>query len=316
VEASPLLHDIVRSGFEVLIQGNCEGHSVVSLVLDCLCRCPIDLRATLAQNVILTGGGAATANLAFRVQDEIDEIMQTLYEAEEAITNDSDEEEPAAEAKDDADDVPFDGRYANISCLEKYHGIRVRPLAPFNNALAAWTGASVFASSTAFNRTEAAPEGDATQTPTLTAARPGGEPHSCFMIFCAYRFVYTCSAFVLAISAQQYQFQTISLTDFQAERMKAIGRDRFDISSSNAEENPERKASPLASMSVAKHFVNVLKDARDETRRKSISSPPRAATADDVGSEEWVKKMKEITDQAKASVTGGGGAKSSAGKSP
>ena len=54
-EVSPHRFDFVRQGFEYLFAGNAECHSIVTTVLDCLCRCPIDLRAYLAQNIVVIG---------------------------------------------------------------------------------------------------------------------------------------------------------------------------------------------------------------------------------------------------------------------
>ena len=195
-EASPLQHRIVRAGYEVLFSGNSEGHSLVTTVLDCLCRCHIDLRSALAQNIIIVGGGAATANLAFRLQEEIDAVVDKLFaavtrsESKEA----GEQQQPgddtgggggggdAQDNDNDNDEPPFGGRFELISCLKKHHGIRVRPLAPFNAAFAAWTGASVFASSSAFNRTASDPS-DMVGTPGgLSGVRPGGACRVCVCV--------------------------------------------------------------------------------------------------------------------------------------
>ena len=175
-ESSPRMHQVVRAGYEVLFSGtiDSEGNTLVTSVLDCLCKCQIDLRSTLAQNIIVVGGGAAAANISFRLQQEIDAVMDALAANEQTKDDAADgEQQQEHSTRPISSNLPFGGRFDNIACLGKYHGVRVRPLAPFNGSLAAWTGTSVFATSNAFNRSQSA-ENEPMSTPGMSTGRPGG----------------------------------------------------------------------------------------------------------------------------------------------
>eukprot|EP00903_Cladosiphon_okamuranus_P014802 g13710.t1 len=56
---------------QALFEGDEEGRSLATLVLDCLSRCPRDCRRALAQNVVVAGGGAMLPGLCARLAQEI-----------------------------------------------------------------------------------------------------------------------------------------------------------------------------------------------------------------------------------------------------
>ncbi|CAM9505612.1 unnamed protein product [Ectocarpus sp. 13 AM-2016] len=56
---------------QALFEGDEEGRSLATLVLDCLKRCPRDCRRALVQNVLVAGGGALLPGLPARLAQEI-----------------------------------------------------------------------------------------------------------------------------------------------------------------------------------------------------------------------------------------------------
>eukprot|EP00116_Pleurobrachia_bachei_P008115 sb/3468377/ len=56
---------------EVLFDGDGDGNSVATLILDALLKCPIDCRAELAENILIIGGGSMLPGLKHRIKEEI-----------------------------------------------------------------------------------------------------------------------------------------------------------------------------------------------------------------------------------------------------
>ncbi|CAM9888406.1 unnamed protein product [Pylaiella littoralis] len=59
---------------QALFQGDEEGRTLATLVLDCLKRCPLDCRTALAQNVVVAGGGALLPGLCARLAEEVEAL--------------------------------------------------------------------------------------------------------------------------------------------------------------------------------------------------------------------------------------------------
>ncbi|CAM9393485.1 unnamed protein product [Ectocarpus sp. 4 AP-2014] len=59
---------------QALFEGDEEGRSLATLVLDCLKRCPRDCRRALVQNVLVAGGGALLPGLPARLAQEIEAL--------------------------------------------------------------------------------------------------------------------------------------------------------------------------------------------------------------------------------------------------
>ncbi|CAM9874224.1 unnamed protein product, partial [Ectocarpus fasciculatus] len=70
---------------QALFEGDEEGRSLATLVLDCLRRCPRDCRRALVQNVLVAGGGALLPGLPARLAQEIEALATADADAASAV---------------------------------------------------------------------------------------------------------------------------------------------------------------------------------------------------------------------------------------
>ncbi|KAJ3417476.1 Actin- protein 10 [Chytridiales sp. JEL 0842] len=61
---------------EILLEGDEDGNSVPSIVLDCLLKCPVDIRTVLAQNVMIVGGTSMLPGFQTRLLDDMIHLLQ------------------------------------------------------------------------------------------------------------------------------------------------------------------------------------------------------------------------------------------------
>ena len=62
---------------DLLFQGDEEGKSIATLILDSILKCPIDCRKTLAENIVLVGGGVMMPGFESRLMAELKHLLQT-----------------------------------------------------------------------------------------------------------------------------------------------------------------------------------------------------------------------------------------------
>lgn len=62
---------------DILFEGDEEGKSIATLILDSILKCPIDCRKTLAENIVLVGGGVMMAGFESRLMAELKHLLQT-----------------------------------------------------------------------------------------------------------------------------------------------------------------------------------------------------------------------------------------------
>eukprot|EP00794_Sanderia_malayensis_P016072 gene16071-17695_t len=74
------------NSFDILFDGDDEGKSIATCILDSLARCPIDCRQALSENLVLIGGTAMTPGFAARVLAEVkDALSSEAYKKKLAI---------------------------------------------------------------------------------------------------------------------------------------------------------------------------------------------------------------------------------------
>uniref|UniRef100_UPI00358EB191 actin-related protein 10 n=1 Tax=Myxine glutinosa TaxID=7769 RepID=UPI00358EB191 len=79
IDGAHILHikgEIRDSVCEILFEEDNEEKSVAALVLDCLIKCPIDMRQTLADNLLVMGGTVALPGLTHRLMAELRFLLQ------------------------------------------------------------------------------------------------------------------------------------------------------------------------------------------------------------------------------------------------
>ena len=62
---------------DILFEGDEEGKSIATLILDSILKCPIDCRKTLAENIILVGGGVMMPGFESRLMSELKYLLET-----------------------------------------------------------------------------------------------------------------------------------------------------------------------------------------------------------------------------------------------
>lgn len=62
---------------DILFQGDDEGQSIATLILDSILKCPIDCRKVLAENIVLVGGGVMMPGFESRLMAELKHLLQT-----------------------------------------------------------------------------------------------------------------------------------------------------------------------------------------------------------------------------------------------
>ncbi|XP_078714810.1 LOW QUALITY PROTEIN: actin-related protein 10 [Lampetra fluviatilis] len=73
---------------EILFVQDNEEKSVATLMLDCLVKCPMDLRTTLAKNLVVMGGTAQLPGFTHRLLAEIKQLLQQpKYQAVLSVTS-------------------------------------------------------------------------------------------------------------------------------------------------------------------------------------------------------------------------------------
>jgi len=62
---------------DLLFEGDDEGKSIATLILDSIKKCPIDCRKQLAENIVLTGGSVMMPGFESRLMAELKHLLQT-----------------------------------------------------------------------------------------------------------------------------------------------------------------------------------------------------------------------------------------------
>ncbi|XP_014667142.1 PREDICTED: actin-related protein 10-like, partial [Priapulus caudatus] len=80
VDGNKILHicgSIRETAAEVLFDYDLEQQSLPSVILDCILKCPIDMRKVLSENIVVTGGTATLPGFTHRLQGELLRLVQT-----------------------------------------------------------------------------------------------------------------------------------------------------------------------------------------------------------------------------------------------
>jgi len=80
LEGNKVLHiegKVRENTCEILFQRDGEDRSVATLVLDAICKCPVDMRRCMAENVVLMGGTAMLPGFKHRMLQELTSLIKT-----------------------------------------------------------------------------------------------------------------------------------------------------------------------------------------------------------------------------------------------